>query len=155
EQRVDVPDAYDFEVQAYVDDLEGATTIPIDRPAMTISFLVAGEYFVLTEIWTRVSSGWQLNLGFGASPDKIVFRDGPDLFEFHVILAPGPGFDPSSPPFGISLGGSEGASPAISADGRFVAFLSSSPDLVTGDTNNATDVYVHDRLAARTTRVSV
>ena len=36
-------------------------------------------------------------------------------------------------------------SPSISADGRYVAFDSISPDLVTGDTNGKVDVFVHDR----------
>jgi Tol biopolymer transport system component len=45
--------------------------------------------------------------------------------------------------------------PALSADGRFVAFASDANNLVAGDTNNATDVFVHDRQAKTTTRVSV
>lgn len=44
---------------------------------------------------------------------------------------------------------------AISADGRFVAFCSSSTNLVAGDTNNESDIFVHDRQTAETTRVSV
>lgn len=44
--------------------------------------------------------------------------------------------------------------PAMSADGRFVAFASAAP-LVPEDTNNAFDIYVRDRLAQTTTRVSV
>jgi Tol biopolymer transport system component len=48
-----------------------------------------------------------------------------------------------------------GTSPAISADGRFVAFDSNSGDLVPGDTNNWADVFVHDRQTGTTTRVSV
>ena len=35
--------------------------------------------------------------------------------------------------------------PAISADGRFVAFDSDAANLVAGDTNGAPDVFVHDR----------
>ncbi len=50
-------------------------------------------------------------------------------------------------------GGSD--DPSISADGRFVAFLSSASDLVLGDTNIATDIFVRDRLVATTLRVSV
>ena len=52
---------------------------------------------------------------------------------------------------------SNGASqrPSISADGRYVAFESSATDLVTGDTSNRLDVFVHDRQTATTTRVSV
>ena len=48
-----------------------------------------------------------------------------------------------------------GALPAISGDGRFVAFLSDTSDLVPGDTNGALDVFVHDRQTGATTRVSV
>src|SRR5690349_21246252 len=45
--------------------------------------------------------------------------------------------------------------PAISADGRFVAFASAASNLVPGDTNEQTDVFVRDRLAGVTQRVSV
>ncbi|MCE7949327.1 MAG: hypothetical protein DYG88_18055, partial [Chloroflexi bacterium CFX4] len=44
---------------------------------------------------------------------------------------------------------------AISGDGRFAAFASSASNLVSGDTNNAFDVFVHDRQTGQTTRVSV
>ena len=44
--------------------------------------------------------------------------------------------------------------PAISADGRYVAFASAAA-LVPADTNAAFDVYVRDRVAQTTTRVSV
>ncbi len=45
--------------------------------------------------------------------------------------------------------------PSLSADGRFVAFLSHASNLVSGDTNIAQDVFVHDRLTGETARVSV
>lgn len=45
--------------------------------------------------------------------------------------------------------------PALSADGRIVAFDSLSPDLVADDLNDVDDVYVHDLETRRTTRVSV
>jgi Tol biopolymer transport system component len=44
---------------------------------------------------------------------------------------------------------------SISADGRFVAFDSDASNLVSGDTNNRSDVFVHDRNTGTTTRVSV
>jgi Tol biopolymer transport system component len=44
--------------------------------------------------------------------------------------------------------------PAISADGRFVAFQSSATNLVPGDTNGQDDVFVRDRQAGITKRVS-
>ena len=45
--------------------------------------------------------------------------------------------------------------PSISADGRFVAFTSRATNLVSGDTNAEFDIFVHDRQAGTTERVSV
>jgi Tol biopolymer transport system component len=45
--------------------------------------------------------------------------------------------------------------PAISADGRYVAFDSYAADLVPGDTNGSNDVFVHDRQTGTTERVNV
>jgi len=44
---------------------------------------------------------------------------------------------------------------AISADGRYVAFASTAPNLVADDTNLAADVFVHDRHTGLTVRASV
>jgi uncharacterized repeat protein (TIGR01451 family) len=44
---------------------------------------------------------------------------------------------------------------SISADGRYVAFPSGASNLVPGDTNGRTDVFVHDRQTGATERVSV
>jgi len=45
--------------------------------------------------------------------------------------------------------------PAISGDGRYVAFSSAATNLVAGDTNNLTDTFVRDRVLGTTTRISV
>lgn len=45
--------------------------------------------------------------------------------------------------------------PAISGDGRFVAFVSDAPDLVRGDTNFVQDVFVRDRQTGTTELISV
>ncbi|MGE0431216.1 MAG: TolB family protein [Planctomycetota bacterium] len=45
--------------------------------------------------------------------------------------------------------------PSISDDGNRIAFQSSSANLVTGDTNTFSDIFVRDRSAGTTTRVSV
>ncbi len=50
--------------------------------------------------------------------------------------------------------GSSGG-PALSADGRYVAFASSADNLVPGDTNGQSDVFVRDRQTGTTERVSV
>jgi Tol biopolymer transport system component len=45
--------------------------------------------------------------------------------------------------------------PAVSGDGRFIAFTSSAPNLVPDDTNRAPDIFVHDRTTGATERVSL
>ncbi|MFO1049929.1 MAG: hypothetical protein U1E52_18765 [Geminicoccaceae bacterium] len=59
----------------------------------------------------------------------------------------------------VSSAGAQGNSisdiPAISADGRFVAFSSLASNLVPGDTNGVSDVFVRDRQTGKTRRVSV
>ncbi|GMU20008.1 MAG: hypothetical protein AMXMBFR13_01090 [Phycisphaerae bacterium] len=45
--------------------------------------------------------------------------------------------------------------PSLSGDGRYVAFLSFATNLVAGDTNGLSDVFVRDRVQGTTVRVSV
>ena len=53
-------------------------------------------------------------------------------------------------------GGNDGSyDPSMSADGQIVAFDSSANNLVAGDTNGVSDVFVHDRTTGITERVSV
>ena len=54
-----------------------------------------------------------------------------------------------------SVGEHDGLYPSISADGRYVTFVSTASNLVAGDTNGTEDVFVHDQLVGSTTRVSV
>ena len=57
---------------------------------------------------------------------------------------------------GLSVAGNEESTgPAISDDGRFVAFFSHANNLVNGDTNDQRDVFVYDRRRDRIERVSV
>jgi Tol biopolymer transport system component len=44
--------------------------------------------------------------------------------------------------------------PTISADGRYITYDSSASNLVTGDTNNATDIFLTDTTTGATTRLS-
>jgi Tol biopolymer transport system component len=59
----------------------------------------------------------------------------------------------------VSSGGAQGNNEsyyaAVSGDGRFVAFGSIATNLVTGDSNGNSDVFVRDRQAGTTTRVSL
>jgi Tol biopolymer transport system component len=45
--------------------------------------------------------------------------------------------------------------PAISSDGRYITFDSTSANLVSDDTNGVDDVFLHDRMTGQTTRISV
>jgi hypothetical protein len=49
----------------------------------------------------------------------------------------------------------QSAGPAISADGRYVAFHSLASNLVGGDTNGTYDIFVRDRQSGTTERVSI
>ena len=51
-------------------------------------------------------------------------------------------------------GNSQSYEPSISADGRYVAFVSDASDLVPGDTNGTTDVFVRDLQTGAIARVS-
>ena len=59
----------------------------------------------------------------------------------------------------VASGGSQAilasSQASISADGRFVAFVSLAFNLVTGDTNNTEDIFVHDRQTGVTERVTL
>lgn len=52
-------------------------------------------------------------------------------------------------------GDAESSSPSVSANGRFVAFVSEATNLVPGDTNGWPDVFVRDRQLGTTVRVSL
>jgi Tol biopolymer transport system component len=58
-------------------------------------------------------------------------------------------------PDGITEGDGSSSEPSISSDGRYVAFSSYAHNLVAGDTNGQSDIFVHDRQTGETTRVSV
>jgi Tol biopolymer transport system component len=54
-----------------------------------------------------------------------------------------------------AIGDGDSVEPHLSADGRFVVFASLAKNLVTGDTNNYSDVFLRDRIADSIVRVSV
>jgi hypothetical protein len=53
------------------------------------------------------------------------------------------------------VGTSQSYFPVISADGRFVAFGSIAANLVAGDTNLSSDIFLHDCVLGATARVSI
>ena len=91
-----------------------------------------------------VSTSAQLVTGDTNAASDVFVRDRQDGRTTRVSVATG----------GRQAGG-ESVLPAISGDGRFVAFVSIAGDLVAGDANQLNDVFVHDRATGITTRVSV
>lgn len=55
---------------------------------------------------------------------------------------------------GTEATGGNSSSGSISADGRYVSFYSTATNLVSGDTNGTSDVFIRDMLLGTTTRVS-
>ncbi|HEV7865901.1 MAG TPA: hypothetical protein VGR20_24610, partial [Acidimicrobiia bacterium] len=56
---------------------------------------------------------------------------------------------------GFSEANGPSSTPALSTDGRFVAFTSAADNLVPGDTNDALDVFLYDRQQSTVSRVSL
>jgi Tol biopolymer transport system component len=73
-----------------------------------------------------------------------------------AAAAPAPGFTELVSLSGGGVQGNQDSEAAdVSADGRFVAFVSLADNLVPGDTNETCDIFVRDRRSDRTERVSV
>lgn len=76
----------------------------------------------------------------------------PDAIE--AVAAHGPTIRAS-----VSSGGGQSneasSRPAVSANGRYIAFSSDATNLVSGDINNVRDIFVHDRVTNSTQRVSI
>jgi Tol biopolymer transport system component len=85
---------------------------------------------------------WATNLVEGDNNER------PDIFVYdvqtHQIVRVSVASDGSEASYGACYSGGCEA-PAISEDGRYVAFTSFSEDLVEGDTNGEYDVFLHDR----------
>ena len=94
-------------------------------------------------------------VAFTSSSDALVSGDGDGASDVFVRdRAAGTTEGISVAPTATGFGATS-SSPAITPDGRFVAFDSWEPDLVAGDTNNSFDVFVRDRATGGLERVSV
>jgi Tol biopolymer transport system component len=81
---------------------------------------------------------------------RVAFESPPGgaLKQIFVWTSPGPAT-------AITAGNGDSRVSGISGNGRFVVFDSDASDLVAGDNNGVTDVFVHDLTAGTTTRVSL
>ena len=72
-----------------------------------------------------------------------------------VASAQGPDISRVSVDPGTAQANGASQSPSISADGRYVAFASDAFNLLAGDTNNLSDIYIKDRQTGAVARASV
>jgi Tol biopolymer transport system component len=94
-------------------------------------------------------------LAFHSAASNLVPNDSNAKLDVFVRDASPPG---STNRVSLGLDGDANADsfdPAISMDGRFVAFTSNASNLVAGDTNGGSDIFIHDRELGTTERVSV
>ena len=94
-------------------------------------------------------------VAFGSSSDNLVAGDTNGAWDVFVHDQQTAATTRASVGSGGAQGNYGSGSPAISADGRWVAFGSGASNLVSGDTNSFPDIFVRDRDLDTTTRVSV
>ena len=94
-------------------------------------------------------------VAFDSDAFNLVWEDTNETFD--VFVTARVGGTPARVSLSDNAGEGTGASywPALSTDGRFVAFYSEAPNLTAGDTNGAADVFLHDRASGATTRLSI
>lgn len=108
-------------------------------------FRSVGLLFVLLSGWLLAASSYSTGLSFSI-PVSIENQPSSDLTGNTILIS-------------IASDGSQGndnsLGASISADGRFIAFEADASNLVPGDTNGYKDIFVRDRQAGLTERVSV
>ena len=107
------------------------------------------------ESFDATVSAQGLYVAFSSEATNLVAQDSNDAFDVFVRDRKRGVTSRVSLGSGRQQADSHSSDPAISADGRFVAFTSIATNLVAGDTNKAVDVFVRDRLRNVTSRVSV
>ena len=144
-----VPDDQNLVSDVFVHDLQtGETT--------RISVSSAGEQMGEESSWPSISSDGRFVV-FMSNASNLVpddTNDATDVFVYEIQTAEIARVSLASGGEQANRGGGFGGY-SISADGRFVAFSSSSRNLVPGDSYRVDSVFVFDRQSQETTRVSV
>ncbi len=109
-----------------------------DGPSFAPSISADGQYVAFVSAASNLVSGDDNNMS-----DIFVYaRDTGQISRVSVSSSGQQANGPSS-------------APSISADGRYVAFVSAASNLVSGDDNNVSDIFVYDRATGQISRVSV
>ena len=95
-----------------------------------------------------------LSSGSGKASGVSIIVNFPDTLETENLPSVGTTERVSVDGNGVE-GNGESVRPAISGDGRYIAFWSEADNLVIGDTNATRDIFVHDREIDQTERISV
>jgi len=134
-----VPQVYLYDRQLGTIRLASSTAlgVPADGDC-TVAAVSSGEPVV-------AFGSWASNLISGTPPGQIFLKD----------MASGATSLVSTSTQGVASTGSFPASVDISADGRYVAFVSSADNIVDDDFNSSDDAFVWDRQTRKSTRVTV
>ncbi|MEZ4670967.1 MAG: CSLREA domain-containing protein [Anaerolineae bacterium] len=124
-------------VEMYDQQTAQRTTIAAEGTSPRIS--ANGQYIVFASDASNLVSG-----DFNGIGDFFIFDRQTSQYEMVSVSSTGE-----------QANGIPGLRVVVSANGRYVAFDSEASNLVAGDTNNASDVFLRDRQTQQTTRVSV
>ncbi len=135
------------ELDVFVHDRESGQT-------RMISISSAGEQGNCTSRQAAISGDGRV-AAFRSCATNLVNGDSNDAYDVFIhLLESGETRRVSISSAGEEANGHSEA-PALSFDGRFVAFASQASNLVDGDSNNRGDIFVHDQQTGQTVRVSV
>jgi Tol biopolymer transport system component len=148
-----VPDNAEQSLDVFMRDLSASATELVSTHDPALSCHTPNGASTLTPL--SLSADGRL-VAFTSAADDLVLNDTNGFSDVFVRdLATNNTLLVSVDASGAMSGNSVSSEPTISADGRFVAFSSSASNLVAGDTNNVSDVFVRDLGSGATTLVSV
>lgn len=134
-----------------VDDNRGFPSVSADGSILA-SLNPAGDVFVFEEGRSRLISRAALRVQASADGRFLVFDRNDTIIVYDRSTGSTERVDVADD--GTPANAASGEA-GISQDGRFIAFHSRADNLVAGDTNGATDIFVRDRTMRATNRVSV
>ncbi|MFN2203884.1 MAG: peptidoglycan DD-metalloendopeptidase family protein [Caldilineaceae bacterium] len=132
--------------QVYLHDLESRATTMISA--------VGGAAGDADSVTPAISGDGQ-TIVFASHATNLTENDSNAFSDIFVYDVPSSTLQQISMTPGGDATNGDSFAPTISLDGRYVGFASRASNLVKGDTNGATDIFLHDRVTQHTSRVSV
>lgn len=149
----------DSEITSWEWDFDGDGATDATGPQTSHVFEQVGTYFPSLTVQDALGNRETL---YAQQTPLATHVTGHDVIRMVTVTAPtdvcSTGSSKVTERVSLHTSGQEGSgtsdAPSVSADGRYVSFSSDAPDLVDNDTNGERDVFVRDRQAGITTRVS-